>query len=239
MASSAAAQTFTEPPPLIRLSRSVGTNAEAIRPFSDAGAPVNVVGMTSITGPAETWTIEAHNSFAGIEEIDKMVHTSSTSASETLFPANEILAAAKAVIAVYRPDYSYRPSQAIQGFQKARYLNITLYRIHPGTEAEFVELVKSRRFLRDSINLDRPEMAYQVLSGAPSGTYVFLTPLPSLKVLDDELASPPTYAQAALAAARSTEVVRQRLLFRVEPAMSWVSDEFAAADTAFWRGKAQ
>lgn len=232
----AAAQTFTEPPPLIRVGRSSGTNAAAIQPYSDAGAQVNVVAMTSITGPAETWLIEAYDSFGAIENTDKTIHLPAGAGANNPFPADEILAAARAVIAVYRPGFSYRPEQAIQAFQKARFMQVSMYRIRPGAESEFVELVKSRRVLRDSINLDRPEMAYQVISGAPSGTYLFLAPLPSLSALDKGLARAPAYAQGAAAAARGAEVARKHLLFRVEPGMSWVSDEFASADAGFWRG---
>ena len=239
LAGAGLAQTFTEPPPLLRLNRRPGVNSVAIRQYADAGAQVNVIGMTSITGPAETWLIEAHGSFAGIEEVDKLLGplVATAAADEPL--SNEILAASRTVIAVYRPGFSYRPDQAIQTFPKARYFQVSLYRIRPGTEAEFVELVKSRRILRDSINLDRPEMAYQVISGAPSGTYLFLAPLASLKILDEGLAKAPTYAQGIAAAAKAGEFTREHLLFRVEPAMSWVSDEFASADPEFWRPKAQ
>jgi hypothetical protein len=233
----AGAQTFTQPPALIRVGRSLGTNAAAIQPYSDAGAQVNVVAMTSITGPAETWLIEAYHSFGAIENIDKTIHLPADAGANNLFPADEILAAARAVIAVYRPGFSYRPEQAIQAFQKARFMQVLLYRVRPGTESEFVELVKSRGVLRDSINLDRPEMAYQVISGAAGGTYLFLAPLPSLSALDEGLARAPAYAQGAVAAARGSEVARKHLLFRVEPGMSWVSDEFASADAGFWRGQ--
>ena len=230
------AQSFTEPPPLLRLNRRPGVNGAAIRQYADAGAQVNVVGMTSITGPAETWLIEPQNSFEGIEEVDKAVGPL-VAVDEPL--SNEILAASRTMIAVYRPGFSYRPEQAIQAFPKARYFQVSLYRIRPGTEAEFVELVKSRRILRDSINLDRPEMAYQVISGAPSGTYLFLAPLASLKVLDEGLAKARAYAGGIAASAKAGEFTREHLLFRVEPKMSWVSDEFASADPEFWRPKAQ
>jgi hypothetical protein len=43
-------------------------------------------------------------------------------------------------------------------------------------------------------------------------------------------------AQAAPKAA-DIELSREHLLFRVEPRLSYVSDDFAAGDQAFWRGK--
>jgi hypothetical protein len=79
-------------------------------------------------------------------------------------------------------------------------------------------------------------MAYQIISGAPSGTYVFLAPLSSLKVLD-ALAKAPSYAEGT--ATKISDVVCCHLTFRVEPGMSWMSDEFASTDPEFWRGKPQ
>jgi len=98
------------------------------------------------------------------------------------------------MIGLYRPGLSYRPDEADKGLPKARYLLISIYRSRPGQDSAFAELVKLRRAHYDSINLDRPEVCYQVMSGAPSGTFVFLTPLNSLKSMDDGLARTPAYA---------------------------------------------
>ena len=122
-------------------------------------------------------------------------------------------------------------------FPRARYFYVTIYRIRPGTEAEFADLVKLRRGALDSINMDRPEIAYQVISGAASGTYLFLAPLTSLKSLDDGMAKGPVYAESGKAATGS-ELSRVHFLFRIEPGMSYVSDDFASADVEFWRPKA-
>jgi hypothetical protein len=95
--------------------------------------------------------------------------------------------------------------------------------------------------------MDRPDIAYEVISGAPSGTFLFLAPITSLRTFDDGVANLPVYAQG-LAEARAkanksvapeSEISREHLLFRVEPRLSYVSDDFAAADPGFWRGKPQ
>jgi hypothetical protein len=194
--------------------------------------------MTSVTGPAETWLLEAHGSFSGIEEVDKALRPLVSATDQQADPLLEqALAATRKMIGIYRPGWSYRPDQAIQMFPKARYFQVTIFRIRPGSEGEFAEMVKARRFLYDSMNLDRPDVAYQVVSGAPSGTYIFLAPLASLKTFDEALSRPPAYAEGAAGAAKSAEVSREHLLLRVEPGISWVSDEFAAPDPDFWRQK--
>ncbi len=105
--------------------------------------------------------------------------------------------------------------------------------------------MKLRRLSADSVNLDRPDLAYQVVSSAPSGTFIFLAPLASLRTMDEGVTETPVYAEAiAEARAKSAnkvsadgEIDREHLLFRVEPRLSYVSADFAAADRQFWRPK--
>jgi hypothetical protein len=128
-------------------------------------------------------------------------------------------------------------------FPRAHYFHITIYQVRPDAENDLGELLKLRRLSADSVNLDRPDLAYQVISGAPSGTFIFLAPLTSLKTMDEGVAETPVYAET-IAAARAKiaskvsadgEISREHLLFRVEPRLSYVSDDFAEADRQFWR----
>ena len=74
---------------------------------------------------------------------------------------------------------------------------------------------------------------------------MFLAPLVSLRTMDDAVASLPVYAETlaraetktAAKVSAQTEISREHLLFRVEPRISYVSDDFAEADPEFWRGK--
>jgi len=201
--------------------------------------------MTSITGPAETWLIEAHNSFASIEALDKALHPFLSEMPSVGQPdqlPGDVLAASRSLIALYRPAWSYRPDQAIRLFPKARYFLVSIYLVRPGAEADFFESVRLRKGNLDSVNLDRPEIAYQVISGAPAGTYLFLAPLTSLKTLDEGLARTSTYVESNPPGAKAGngaqgEISRGRLLFRMEPGMSYVSDDFASDALEFWRPK--
>ena len=238
LALSAAAQAPTEPPPILQLIRRPGTVVAPIRPYADARAAVDVLGMVSITGPPEAWQIESHQSFASIEDLDKAVGPVAPAQADPL-------ALSSTLIAFYRPGWSYRADQAIRLFPRAHYFHITIYEVRPDAENDLGELVKLRRIGSDSVNLDRPDLAYQVISGAPSGTFIFLAPLASLKTMDEGVAETPVYAEAAAAARAKTaskvsadgEISREHLLFRVEPRMSYVSDDFAEADRQFWRSK--
>ena len=233
LASCAAAQ----PPNIIRVIRN-----GSIKPYFDGKAATNVLGMSSIAGFSETWLLELHDSFASLEDLDKALSTVPQAPAPAAL-ADGVLAPSKTLIAIYRPGLSYRPDQAVQNLPKMRYFDLVIYRVRPGTEADFAKLLKIRQFGLDSVNLDRPDIVYQVVSGEPDGTYVAITPLPSLRVLDDGRPVTPVYAEGEQAAARKaaadTELVREHLWFRIEPRTSYVSDEFASADAGFWHPSAK
>lgn len=249
LASCALAQGPTDPPPINQLTRKPGIGGKAIRPYADAKAAVDVVALTAMTGLPETWLVELHDTFASLENLDRGLSAVSPlrAQGDTIADSlrDDVLAPSRTMIATYQPNWSYRPDQAIRLFPKARYFHVSVYRIRAGTEADFGELVKLRRASQDSVNLDRPEIAYDVISGEPSGTFIFLAPITSLKTLDEGVAATPVYAEG-LADARSkarakvapdSELSREHLLFRVEPRLSYVSDGFASIDPDFWRPK--
>ncbi len=228
-----------QPPNIIRVVRNgnPGSYIQAAR-NADPKPSVTVFGMSAIAGLAENWLIELHDSFGNLEDLDRAVGSILFSTNGAPPQADDLLPSSKALVAVYRPGLSYRADQGVQSFPKARYFDIAIYRIRLGTEGDFGNFLKLRGFGQDSINLDKPEMAYQVVSGAPAGTYIVLTPLPSLRVMDDARANTPVYAQADIDAARKIaadlQLVREHLWFRVDPRLSFVSDQFAADDSTFW-----
>jgi len=159
-------------------------------------------------------------------------------------PQEDLLSLPRTMIALYQREWSYRPDEAIRLLPKARYVGVTIQRIRVGLEGDFDELVQLRKLTNESINLNRPELAYRVVSGAPVGMYVVLAPLTSLRALDEGVADVPAFAApvadaSAKAAPKAAEleIGREHLLFRLEPRLSYVSDDFAANDEAFWRGK--
>jgi len=248
LSGAALAQGLIDPPPIVQLVRKPGTGGASLKPYANAQAQLNVVGMTSVTGLPETWLVEAHYSFASVEDLDQRMAAISpmraySDASDPL--QDDVLAPARTIMALYRPNWSYRPDQAIRMFAHARYFQVSLFRIRPGMEAAFGELVRLRRATADVINLDRPDLAYQVISGAPSGTFVFLAPITSLRNFDDGRNPIPVFAEG-LAIAKATdakqiasdaEISREHLLFRVEPRISYVSNDFADVEPEFWRAK--
>jgi len=241
------AQGGAVPPPIIQVTSKPGAASGPTRPYASARAAVDVVGLTSTTGLPQTWMIEMHATFASIEDLDKALGavTPGGQPVDNFGAAQDDPAAPpRTMIAVLEPGWSYRPDDAVRALPTARYLRVAIHRIRAGLDADFGELVRLRMLTNDSINLDRPELAYHVVSGAPSGTYLLLSPLNSLRVMDEGTIDVPVYA-APVADARAKaepkaadiEIGGEHLLFRVEPRLSYVSDEFAAGDPNFWRPK--
>ncbi len=223
-----------QPPNVIRLVR------QGTIPYAPGQAPVNVIAMSVIAGPAENWLIEMHDSFASLEKVDQLQRAAvpSDTRDSTAFP--DLLSQSRMLIASYRPDLSHRADEGAQLFPKMRYLDFAIVRIRLGADGDLAKLLKLRVFSLDSVNAGRrPEIVYQVVTGAPSGTYVVLAPMTTLGTLDSGRADTPVYAAGAQAAATKiaadTELLREHVWLRIEPRMSKVSDEFAALDYSFWR----
>jgi len=223
------AQAQNEPFFLIRIVREGPAPERDFNPASiyrESNAAVDVLAMQAISGPSQTWMLESHRSFGSIEAVDKLI-----SRSQTID--------ATRWIGLYRPGLSYRPEEAVKLMRTARYFQVSIYRIRPGAEFDFAELIRLRKASFDSINLDRPELGYSIISGASTGVFVFLAPLPSLQTLDNGFARMPVYAEGAGKTGRQiaaeAEATREHLFFRVEPSRSYVSDGFAAADPTFWK----
>ncbi len=225
-------QIYAQPADLIRLVRRQVTDATASQRYAAAGSGVQMIGMAAITGLEETWLLESHGSFASIEELERSLRRAAPDRA-LITQEDHILSPSTTLIAFYRPGLSYRPNEAVQVFPKARYVQATVFHVQPGQEPQFVGLVKSRRAGLDSVNIDRPDIAYQVISGAPSGTFVFLTPLTTLKTIDEAIVK----LQGVSGNIGEKDIRHESTLLCIEPSISYVSDDFAAGDSPFWRAK--
>jgi hypothetical protein len=227
----AAAQT---PPPLLRVIRMPGSDTP-ISPshYSSARAQVDVLGVRAATGLPETWTIEMHQTFASIEDLE-------TALGYVPMPVagmdvDEVIGPARTMIAYYRAGWGYRSEEAVRTLPRARYLHITIYRMRPGGDEQLEKLLVARRRKMDAVNLDRPDLVYHIVSGGQSGLYIVLEPIVSLRKFDEGVSKLPAYAEPMAAAEGQAEMISlESLLFRMDPGISYVTTEFAAADPGFW-----
>lgn len=228
-----------QPWPLIRLRQTGGVSAPHYeRPLSAPDAGIQVFGVSSLTGRPETWQFETHLSFSGMEQFDEAA--GQNAARDERSHMTQVL--------VYRPFWSHRPDDALQALRKARYLQITVFQVGLGSEGEFQNVLGARRSRMDGINLDRPELAYQSLFGPSTGTIYVISPLASLKSLDDGVSrsgagylrssgAPPSRGVTPAVAGGSADLAQENMLFRIHPRLSAVSADVAEADPEFWRQK--
>src|SRR5215469_15667887 len=111
-AGAAWAQAITDPPPILQIVRKPGFATAAIRPYADARATINVMGLSAVTGLPETWFVETHPNFASIEALDQALNAAGVPrAAGAAFEGgqDDVLAPARTMIAIYHPNYSYRP----------------------------------------------------------------------------------------------------------------------------------
>jgi hypothetical protein len=241
LAISATAQDPSDPAPLLQLTR-VPNGSKTVRPYQSAKAAIDVIGLTSMTGLPETWLVEGHQTFASIEDLDSALHAAPPTGPANQFgevQPDELLGAPRTIIAVYQPRYSYRPREANRSMPKSRYFRISIYREKPGSNDLMDTVATARKQDYDRANLDRAELAYRVISGAPAGTYLMLAPLTSLRQIDDGMMRLPSYEEPSSVLASSAEVGREHLLFRIDPRLSYVSADFAGPDSGFWNPQRQ
>jgi hypothetical protein len=223
------------PPPILRIIRN--PNPQNDRPYAQASAAIEVFGMHSVTGVGETWLIEQHSTFQSIEDLDRSLRGTGGDPSNWVDPrgatTDETLGPARALIAYYSDGLGYHSEDAVRMLPRARYFNVSVYRL--GSDDSLIEAaLKSRHARLDSMNLNQPELVYKVISGAPSGVYLVLSPMASLRAMDERVSKMPLEMETS---SSSNKIARENLMFRVDPAISYVSDEFAAADRRFWRGQ--
>jgi hypothetical protein len=190
--------------------------------------------MRSVSGVSQLWLLETHGSFASVENLDNALFGQASRKDESAQREEWLSGRSNTMIGLYRAGLSHRPEEAVKLFPFARYFRISVYRIRPGYEVEFGDLMNWRRAGMERVNLDRPEIGYQIVSGSTSGTYLFLSPLASLSVLDNGYSQDAVHATGGSKQATDALLSREQLLFRVEPAASFVSAEFAGSNAAFW-----
>jgi len=106
---------YAQPWPLIRLRQTPEANSQRLeQPANSPDAGIQVIGMNSLTGRAETCQFETHLSFAGMEEFD------ATNRPDDREDRSQ------ALVLVYRHWWSHRPQEALQALRKARYIQDAL-----------------------------------------------------------------------------------------------------------------
>ncbi|MBI4469102.1 MAG: hypothetical protein HY650_07265 [Acidobacteria bacterium] len=144
-------------------------------------------------------------------------------------------------IAVPRIDRAH-----IINIAQMRYFNITTIRVRPGHDAELAEARRIINAAHEKASMDEHWATFQVVSGAPSGTYYIFLPMKSMKELDTAEEIHGKGYEAALGEenqrrlrerAGSAVLSTESAVFSFSPAMSVLPEDMIASDPEFWRPK--
>lgn len=218
------------------------------RAFAQAKWPVHYLAVTSVSGPGEAWFLSGYPSFAAYEADQKNIERASALFAETQRLSaidGELLTQGRSMFATFREDLSYNTSVNLG---KMRYFTITVTRVRPGHNAEFVEARKIVKAAHEKAGLPDGAAVYQVTAGAPSGTFILMTARATLEELDqsDAIHNADAYVQALGGEAgqkklndlaSSAIISSEPNVFAFSPAMSYASPAMVAGDPAFWTPK--
>lgn len=212
--------------------------------WAKANWPNGWIAMTSVSGPPEAWFLNAWASYAAMEKDREDTDKNAALKAENdqlSAQDGDLLTGTTNILASYREDLSYRPNINVG---KMRYFAVTTYRVNPGRAREFNEWRRLAKEQHEKGKVDEHFALYQVVSGAPGGTFLSFVPHKSLAELDTD-AHGKAYqdAQGEEGRARINELQHEALLsttaqiFLFSPKMSYVGKELAANDPDFWTPK--
>ncbi len=218
-----------------------------VRAFAKANWPEHYLAMTSMSGPSEAWFINGYDSFAAAEKDTQAMDKDPAmqgAMAKLAEQDSDYVHGTNAIMAAYREDLSYNPGTTIADM---RYFGVLTFHVKPGHTEEFKQVMKMVKEGHEKAKLDEHFAMFEVVAGAPGGTYLLFHPMKSLAEMDAYESIHKPYRDALgeealkkLAELQSASIAKtETTLFAFSPRMSYVSKEWAAANTDFWFPKAR
>lgn len=231
--------------------------ASFVAAANKANAPIHRIALVPISGDDNAVVyLQAFGSFADVEAAYKQMEE--TVAANAAFKAeldrldreevDQHASQRKAYYAL-RSDLSYQPRTA-EETGKSRFMSVGTTRIKPGRVPDYVDYIKSLNAARKKAGVEAHTAVYQVVTGAPNGTFLSFSSLRSLSEIDENRQKMEQTQKALEEALGGAEVVRQRrqliseivadgfnTIYAMEPTLSRPTAVIAAADPDFWNPK--
>lgn len=212
--------------------------------YEKAKSPDYYLAMTSMTGPSEAWYIVPNESHAAIGESMKRDDKDPVLSAELnrlgLADA-EYITGVETIRAVARPQLSVG---SFPDLSKARFFEISTFRIRPGREGEFEEVAKAYASAMKRAAPNASYRVYGVLAGMPEPTFLIFSSVEGYGEFDQRLLDGEALFKGAtpeeLAVLKKFSEVAQRVEsnhFRLDPVQSYVSKETREKDPDFWMPK--
>lgn len=220
------------------------TEGAFVQSMRKANFPLHYTAFNSVTGRARAIYLTPFNSFEEVQNANKILEAPATAADlERINAADgEFLDEAQTLIFSSVPELSYHSKAP--GPQN-RYLEAHIVHVRPGHEKEFEDLIKLDLAVSDKVGAHWHWGAYRVAYGESGDTYVFLSASNSEAEIDQYWSDDPKVSAALtdddkkkfgelIAASIESDRWEQ---YSVNPAQSYVTDDWIRADSAFWKPK--
>jgi hypothetical protein len=198
--------------------------------------------MTSATGANEALFISGYDSLGAMEADMKMINESpAMQAVMNQYGTGdaEYVSNGRTQLAVFRDDLSYNTNVRVG---EMRYFQIRTVRIRPGHDDEYAALRKLINDARKQSNSPVHSAVFQVISGAPNGTYLVINPLKSLADADPA-GNISGLSMGNDGAAKLSDLINRSIMssedeiYAFSPRMSNPSPDMLAQDPGFWKPK--
>jgi len=213
--------------------------------FEKAKYPTSSIGLVSLTGPSEAWFLVPYASQASWGDDLKRQSDDPVLAAELarLSRADAAhITSVRSILGAARKDLSHG---AFPDISKARFYEITIFRVRPGHENQFTEAGKAYGAAADRAAPGASYRVYEVIAGLPGPTYIIFSSVGAFGEFDKMMAE----GEAAMKAATPQEqtalqkfgaealINAETQRFRLDPEMSYVPKEVRAQDPGFWMPK--
>jgi hypothetical protein len=214
--------------------------------FEKAKSPDTYIALESVTGPAEVWYVIPYASQAAFgesaakQDADPVL----TAELERLSRGDaEFVTEVNAIEAVARPDLSHG---AFPDLSKMRFWEITTFRVKPGHAEDFAAAAKAWASASARSAPSASWRTYEVVAGAPGGTYLVFGSVASFAEFDKGMAESDatfkglTFEERTALQKYETEAALNTVTnrFRLDPRQSYVPADVRQKDPAFWMPKA-
>jgi hypothetical protein len=213
--------------------------------YEKAKSPYNYIALQSITGPPEVWYVSPLANQAAYAEMQAVEQKDPALAAELERLAKgdgQFLSEQSALQAVAMPDLSFG---AFPPIGKMRYWEITTFRIRPGHNDAWVAATMAYKAATARSAPNASWRTYDVVAGAPGGTYLIFSSIGSFAEFDKMMAEGEATWKGMTAEESATlgKFMKESVInvstnrYRLDPGQSFVNAETKAMDPAFWNPK--
>jgi hypothetical protein len=218
------------------------TEGAFVQAMRKAKFPLHYTAYNAISGRARAIYLGAFNSFDELQQANKIYDAPAVASEfERINVADgDLLNEAHTLIFSSDPELSYHSKTP--GPQN-RYLEADIVQIRPGHGKDFEDLMKLYMAAFDKAGTTQHWGAYRTEYGESIGEYVFLTASNSEAEIDQRFSEDPKIGAALsdddkkkIRELRAASIETERVeLYSVNPAQSYVTDDYIQADPGFWK----